>query len=100
MLYQILVDVLKEPGLRRRAKAQFARKLSGKADDETDSPVLARYSIFGLAWSILAGFFAIGMTLRYKPVMADFAPDYVVWTVLITLWVACFLPVILVVAPL
>ena len=31
--YQILVDVLKEPGLRRRAKEQFSRKLSGKGDD-------------------------------------------------------------------
>ena len=91
--YQILVDVLKEPGLRRRAKAQFARKLSGKGDDATDSPVLARYSIYGLVWSFLAAFFVIGMTLRYKPIMDDFAPDYVVWTVLGTLWVACFIPV-------
>ena len=33
--YQILVDVLKEPGLRRRAKAQFARKLSGKGAEAT-----------------------------------------------------------------
>ena len=93
--YQILVDVLKEPGLRRRAKAQFARKLSGKGDDATDSPVLARYSIYGLAWSFLAAFFVIGMTLRYKPIMDDFAPDYVVWTVLLTLWVACFIPVLI-----
>ncbi len=94
--YQILVDVLKEPGLRRRAKAQFSRKLSGRGDDEADSPVLARYSVFGLAWSLLAGFFAIGMTLRYKPVMENFAPEYVVWSVLITLWVVFFIPVMIV----
>ena len=60
--------------------------------------MLARYSIFGLGWSFLAGFFAIGMTLRYKPMMENFAPDYVVWAVLITLWVACFIPVIIVLA--
>ena len=96
--YQILVDVLKEPGLRRRAKEQFARKLSGKGDDETDSPVLARYSLFGLGWGFLAGFFVIGMTFRYKPIMDNFAPDYVVWGVLITLWIGCFIPVIIVVA--
>jgi putative peptide zinc metalloprotease protein len=94
--YQILVDVLKEPGLRRRAKEQFGRKLRGKGDDATDSPVLARYSIFGLAWSLLAAFFAIGMTLRYKPVMEELAPDYVVWTVLITLWLVFFIPVFIV----
>jgi putative peptide zinc metalloprotease protein len=75
---------------------QFARKLSGKGDDATDSPVLARYSVFGLTWSFLAAFFVIGLTLRYKPIMDDFAPDYVVWTVLGTLWVACFIPVIIV----
>jgi len=96
--YQILVDVLKEPGLRRRAKEQFSRKLSGKGDDATDSPVLARYSIFGLGWAFLAAFFVIGMTLRYKPIMDNFAPDYVVWGVLITLWVACFIPVIIILA--
>jgi len=96
--YQMLVDVLQEPGLRRRAKDQFSRKLSGKGDDAADSPVLARYSLFGLAWSFLFAFFAIGMTLRYKPIMDQLAADYVVWTVLITLWVAFFIPVLVVVA--
>ena len=95
--YQILVDVLKEPGLRRRAKDQFSRRLSGKAATN-DSPVLARYSIFGLGWSSLAAFFAIGMSFRYKPVMEHFAPSYVVWVVLVTLWVGFFTPVIVVVA--
>ena len=90
--YQILVDWLREPGLRRRAKAQFARRLSGKGE-QGDSPVLARYALFGVGWSCLAAFFAIGMSLRYKPVMAHFAPDYVVWAVLITLWVGAFIPV-------
>jgi hypothetical protein len=94
--YQILVDVLKEPGLRRRAKEQFARKLSGKGEDAADSHVLARYSIFGLVWSGLAAFFAIGMTLRYKPIMEQLAPEYVVWAVLITLWVGFFIPVLIV----
>jgi putative peptide zinc metalloprotease protein len=95
--YQILVDVLKEPGLRRRAKDQFSRRLSGKAATN-DSPVLARYSIFGLGWSSLAAFFAIGMSFRYKPIMEHFAPSYVVWVVLVTLWVGFFTPVIVVVA--
>jgi putative peptide zinc metalloprotease protein len=93
--YHILVDVLKEPGLRRRAKQQFARRLSGQRV-ETDSPVLARYSVFGLGWSFLAAFFAIGMSLRYEPVMVQLAPKYVVWTVLGTLWLALFIPVFLV----
>ena len=51
--YHMLVDYLREPGLRRRAKDQFSRRLSGKGRS-SDSPVLARYSIAGLGWSILA----------------------------------------------
>ena len=49
--YQILVDALREPGLRRRAKEQFERRLSGKGNAENDSPVLARYSLIGLGGS-------------------------------------------------
>ena len=63
--YHILVDVLREPGLRRRAREQFARRLAGRPGDG-DSPVLARYSLFGLVWSCVAGLFVVGMTLRYR----------------------------------
>src|SRR5215208_7013652 len=73
--YHILVDVLREPGLRRRAKDQFNRRLSGKARS-SDSPVLARYSIAGLVWSILAAGFAIFMSLRYEPVLSALVPQY------------------------
>jgi putative peptide zinc metalloprotease protein len=93
--YHILVDFLREPGLRKRAKDQFSRRLSGKART-TDSPVLARYSIAGLGWSILAAGFAIFMSLRYQPIMSAFAPSYVVWTVLGTMWFALFIPVFVV----
>ena len=44
--YHILVDVLREPGLRRRARAQCARRLSA-ARRRADSPALARYSLCG-----------------------------------------------------
>ena len=94
--YHILVDYLREPGLRRRAKDQFSRRLKGEGRT-TDSPVLARYSIAGVGWSILAAGFAIFMSLRYEPIMSSFAPRYVVWTVLGTLWLALFIPVFVVV---
>jgi len=93
--YHMLVDYLREPGLRRRAKDQFSRRLKGEGRT-TDSPVLARYSIAGLGWSILAAGFAIFMSLRYEPVMSAFAPSYVVWTVLGTMWLALFIPVFVV----
>jgi putative peptide zinc metalloprotease protein len=95
--YHILVDVLREPGLRRRAREQFARRLSGRGL-EGDSPVLARYSLFGVAWSVLAALFAIAMTLRYRSALEAVAPaEWIVWTVMGTVWVAVFVPVVVVV---
>jgi putative peptide zinc metalloprotease protein len=93
--YHMLVDFLREPGLRRRAKEQFNRRLTG-GGRTTDSPVLARYSIAGLGWSILAAGFAIFMTLRYEPIMSSLAPKTAVWIVLGTLWLAFFIPVFVV----
>jgi putative peptide zinc metalloprotease protein len=94
--YHILVDWLREPGLRRRAREQFARRLSGK-QVEGDSPVLARYSVFGLGWSVVAALFAIGMSLRYKTVLNALAPAWIVWTVMATVWLALFIPVLAVI---
>jgi putative peptide zinc metalloprotease protein len=71
--YYVLVDVLREPGLRRRAREQFTRRLSGRPAPG-DSRMLARYSVFALAWSVVAALFAIGMTWRYRPVLAALAP--------------------------
>jgi putative peptide zinc metalloprotease protein len=94
--YHMLVDWLREPGLRRRARDQFARRLAGRPRSD-DSPVLARYSVFGLVWSVLAAGFAIGMTLRFEPVMSALAPPAVVRIVMGTLWAAFFVPVLVVV---
>jgi putative peptide zinc metalloprotease protein len=98
--YHILVDVLGEPGLRRRAKEQLSRKMRGEGAS-TDSPVLLRYSIFGLGWMALAACFAIGMSLRYEKAFLAVAdatgvPHFVVYAVMYSLWVAFFLPVIFV----
>jgi Zn-dependent protease len=94
--YHILVDVLREPGLRRRARAQFARRLSGKGRED-DSPVLGRYAVWGLVWSAAAGTFAVVFSLRYAPIMEQLTSKAVTYTVLATLWVAFFLPVVFVV---
>jgi hypothetical protein len=95
--YHVLVDVLREPGLRRRACEQFARRLSGSGQGE-DSRVLARYSLFGLAWSVLAAGFAIAMTFRYRPALEAIAPaGWLAWTVMAAVWVAVFVPVVVVV---
>jgi putative peptide zinc metalloprotease protein len=97
--YHILTDVLREPGLRQRAREQFARRLSGRGVDVEDSPVLARYSLFALGWSVLAALFAIAMTFRYKARLEIVAPaDWIVWVAMGTVWIAVFVPVIVVLA--
>jgi FHA domain len=94
--YHILVDVLREPGLRRRAREQFQRRLSGKQMSD-DSPVLARYSVWGLAWTGTASLFAVGMSLRYKAVLDSLFASWVVWAVMATVWLVLFIPVAIVV---
>jgi hypothetical protein len=95
--YHMLVDWLREPGLRRRAREQFARRLSGKGH-AADSPVLARYSLWGLAWLVLAGAGAVFLSLRYEPIMVELTErPLVVHIVLGSLWVAAFVPALVVV---
>jgi putative peptide zinc metalloprotease protein len=96
--YHMLVDVLGEPGLRRRAREQFARRLSGRGGAD-ESPVLARYALAGLVWSVVAAGLVIALSLRYASVMTDYVPEAVVWCVLAALWLAVLVPVIVAVAP-
>jgi putative peptide zinc metalloprotease protein len=96
--YHMLVDGLNEPGLRRRAKEQLERRLRGEGQREGDSPVLMRYSLYGLGWSVVMALFAIGMTFRYKTIFLDVlkVPAPVVYGVMGTLWLVFFLPVVFV----
>jgi hypothetical protein len=90
--YHIMVDALREPGLRRRAREQLERRLSRRGG-ASENRVLLRYSIAGLVWSVVLAGFAIFMSLRYEPIMTALAPKAVVWGVLGTLWIALFIPV-------
>ena len=91
--YQILVDLLREPGLRTRAREHLARRLSGQGP-VSDAPVLAGYAGFGIAWSAVAACFAAAMSMRYQPRLAELAPEPVVWAALGSVWAALFLPVV------
>jgi len=91
--YQILVDLLREPGLRRRAREQLLQRRGGEREG-FDSPALARYAVFAAVWSGVAACFAVGMSLRYEPSLMQVAPAPAVWAALATLGVAFFLPVL------
>jgi putative peptide zinc metalloprotease protein len=96
--YQLLSDALREPALRRRALAQLRRRLGG--DERVgDSRVLARYGQWVLAWSAVAGVFAVGMSIRYETRLAAVVPTPVAWTLLGVLWVSFFTPVLALTIP-
>jgi hypothetical protein len=91
--YHILVDVLREPGLRQRARQQFAQRLSGTAPADEGSSVLGRYAIFGLIWSVLAAAFVIVFSTRYYDRLLLLAPPGVVIAVFVVFWAVLFIPV-------
>ena len=75
--YHILVDVLREPNLRRRARTSAG-----------DSRVLARYAAFASGWSVIAALFVVATTLRYRHAFDSVAPAWLVWTVIAAVWAA------------
>jgi len=83
--YHILVDVLREPGLRRRAREQLMRGGESRA--------LARYGVLALGWSVVAALFVIALSFRYRPAFEDVAPEWIVWAVMAGVWAAVCVPV-------
>jgi putative peptide zinc metalloprotease protein len=96
--YHILVDVLREPGLRRRAREELRRRIAGGGGGAA-SPVVARYAVFGLAWSAFGALLGIAMSLRYEPALAALAPAPVVWPAMGVVWFALLVPVLASIGP-
>jgi putative peptide zinc metalloprotease protein len=95
--YNILVDFLREPRLRQRARRQFARKLSGAPDtsgDDESSSVLGRYAIAGVIWSALGATFAIIFSTRYYHRLDALAPHGLILTVFIVFYIVLLIPVL------
>jgi putative peptide zinc metalloprotease protein len=90
--YQVLVDLLQEPHLRERAREQLFKRVSGRGGG-SDSPVLARYSMFSIAWSVVGGSVAVAASLRYQAAFARIAPPSVVWPAMAVVWLGLFAPV-------
>jgi putative peptide zinc metalloprotease protein len=89
--YHVLVDLLREPGLRRRASQRLTDALSGNSD-QTDERRLLRYGIASLCWSAVAVAFAVFMSLRYYHPLARLVPPALVWTVLSAFYLVLALP--------
>jgi putative peptide zinc metalloprotease protein len=91
--YHILVDILREPGLRRRAREHFVRWLSGRPVDASERRAVALYGIASVGWMIVAAGFVIILTLVYAERLEAFASPQVVWAVLGAFYLLLFVPV-------
>jgi putative peptide zinc metalloprotease protein len=89
--YQILVDVLREPGLRRRALAQLRGRISGGAPPP-QSRILGRYASFAVAWTVVAAATGTAVSLRYQPILARIVPGSGSWALLALVWAGMFAP--------
>jgi putative peptide zinc metalloprotease protein len=92
--YQILVDVLGEPGLRRRGREELGRRLSGRGPGPGGSPAVMRYAVLGAVWSGAGALAAVALSLRYQRAFATLLPAKIVWPVMWVVWLALLAPVL------
>jgi putative peptide zinc metalloprotease protein len=88
--YHVLVDALREPGLRRRAARRVTDAIAGEAPAGHDR--LLGYGIASLGWSLVMVAFAVVMSLRYYDRLAGLIPPALVWTVLAAFYLVLALP--------
>jgi putative peptide zinc metalloprotease protein len=96
--YQILVDVVRQPGLRRKALEQLRDRVAGRTGD-SDSRLLRRYAICSLTWTVVAAGFVAALSLRYQKALQALLPGPAPLIVLALLWVGLLLPPLVIVGP-
>jgi putative peptide zinc metalloprotease protein len=92
--YQILCEWLRVPKLKERARAQLKARLSGTMTEEEGSPVLARYAVAGLVWSVIGVGFVVVLSLRYYDRLSALLPHSVVIGGFILFIIVLLLPVV------
>ncbi len=92
--YQILSEWLRVPKLKERARAQLKARLSGTMSEDEGSPVLARYAVAGLVWSVIGVGFVLVLSLRYYDRLSALAPHSVVLGGFILFFIVLLLPVV------
>ena len=91
--YHILVDLMREPGLRRRSREWIVARLSKREAEPDDAGVLATYAVTALVWSLATVGFTVVMSQRYFSYLTAIAPASVVWTVFIGFYLLMLLPI-------
>jgi putative peptide zinc metalloprotease protein len=95
--YHVLVDALREPGLRRRASERLNAAIAGttepgEAGGGRSRDRLLGYGIASLGWSLVMVAFAVVVSLRYYARLSRLIPPTLVWTVLAAFYLVLALP--------
>ena len=92
--YTILVDWLREPGLKQRARAQFSGRVSGATRGQQRSSVLGRYALAGLIWSSVMAVGMIIFATRYYSRYKKLIPHSLIIPLFIGFVIILLLPVL------
>jgi putative peptide zinc metalloprotease protein len=93
--YQILVEWLREPGLKQRAREQLRQRLTGHVTGEQTSPVLMRYATAGLVWSAVGAGFVAVLSVHYYHEISQLLPHAVVVGGIVAFVLVLLLPIVL-----
>jgi putative peptide zinc metalloprotease protein len=64
--YHVIVDLLREPDLRRRSRAHVAARLAGRPSAARDSRAVTLYGLATVGWSLVAACVAGAMSVRFS----------------------------------
>jgi putative peptide zinc metalloprotease protein len=88
--YHILIDLVRQPNLRARARMWLAARLSGRPAEGARPLVI--FAGATIVWSVVSALFALAMTLRYYDVMLHYAPRELVWGLLGSFFMVLLIP--------
>ena len=94
--YHILVDLLREPGLRARSRRRLALRLAGRPVPPELSRITDVYALAALGWLLGCACFAIVVSIRYYDVLVQLTRHkQVVWALFGIFYAMLFLPIAL-----
>ena len=94
--YHMLVDILREPGLRRRSREWLSSHLIGQPLEGSTTGFFKFYAWASTIWLASGLIFAIIGTIRFYPRLVEVAPPEVLWVVFALVYLLCLLPVVIV----
>jgi putative peptide zinc metalloprotease protein len=96
--YHMLVDLMREPGLRRRSRQWLVAILAGRGrSGERHSRLFEIYGVTSVIWLFSGLLFALIGTKRLYPRLVDVVPREVVWVGLAVVYLLALLPVAIVI---